>query len=128
MSPYVTALLIPVVLCGVGTVLVLRGKSWPALLIAAALLLTGIYLGLAWAPPEAMMGDVQRIMYMHVPSVWMALLAMVLNFLCSVRRLMDARPMLLIGAGLGVVTIVLGVVLRFAMADETNAKNAMIYC
>ncbi|MFL5319109.1 MAG: cytochrome c biogenesis protein [Myxococcaceae bacterium] len=128
MSPYVTALLIPVVLCGVGTVLVLRGKSWPALLIAAALLLTGIYLGLAWAPPEAMMGDVQRIMYMHVPSVWMALLAMVLNFLCSVRRLMDSRPMLLVGAGLGVATVLLGVVLRFAMADEANAKNAMIYC
>jgi len=31
----------------------------------------GLYLGLVWAPPDAMMGDVQRIMYVHFPS-WIA--------------------------------------------------------
>jgi heme exporter protein C len=54
-----------------------------------ALLLLGVghYWGLAVAPPDREMGDVQRIMYVHVPSVWMALLALTLNFICSVTYL-----------------------------------------
>src|ERR671926_43552 len=39
--------------------------------LAAPLLLLGCYLGLFWAPTERMMGDVQRIMYIHFPS-WIA--------------------------------------------------------
>jgi heme exporter protein C len=42
------------------------------------------YLALEWAPPEKYMGDVGRILYVHVPQVWMALLALTLNFGCSV--------------------------------------------
>jgi heme exporter protein C len=42
--------------------------------LALVLLAVGAYLGLVWAPPEAMMGEVQRIMYVHVPAVWMTLL------------------------------------------------------
>lgn len=38
---------------------------------AVPLLATGLYLGLVWAPPDRMMGDVQRIMYIHFPS-WVA--------------------------------------------------------
>jgi heme exporter protein C len=51
-----------------------------------ALLLVGVghYVGLAVAPPDREMGDVQRIMYAHVPAVWNALLALTLNFGCSV--------------------------------------------
>jgi heme exporter protein C len=48
------------------------------------MLAVGGYLGLIWAPADREMGDVQRIMYAHVPSVWMALLAVTLNFACSV--------------------------------------------
>jgi heme exporter protein C len=38
---------------------------------AIPVLAAGLYLGLAWAPPDAMMGNVQRIMYVHFPS-WIA--------------------------------------------------------
>src|SRR5260370_1346231 len=56
--------------------------------IAFAMLAVGAWLGLSWAPPDREMGDVQRIMYVHVPSMWMALLAMTLNFACSVGYLL----------------------------------------
>jgi heme exporter protein C len=51
-----------------------------------ALILLGIghYIGLAVAPPDREMGDVQRIMYAHVPAVWVAMVALTLNFVCSV--------------------------------------------
>lgn len=55
--------------------------------LAVAMLAIGAWLGLSWAPPDREMGDVQRIMYVHVPAVWMALLAMTLNFVCSVAYL-----------------------------------------
>lgn len=62
-------------------------RNWlrPALAgLAFAMLAVGAWLGLSWAPPDREMGDVQRIMYAHVPSVWMALLAVTLNFVCSI--------------------------------------------
>jgi len=52
--------------------------------LALLLLVSGAWLGLAWAPPEREMGDVQRIMYVHLPAVWMGLLGVTLNFICSV--------------------------------------------
>ncbi len=39
---------------------------------AVVLLALGNWLGLAWTPPEREMGDVYRIMYVHVPAMWMA--------------------------------------------------------
>ena len=56
--------------------------------LAVAMLAIGAWLGLFWAPPDREMGDVQRIMYVHVPAVRMALLAMTLNFVCSVGYLL----------------------------------------
>ena len=42
---------------------------------AAALLLAGgLVWGLAFAPPDYQQGDAARIMYVHVPAAWMALL------------------------------------------------------
>ncbi|MBN2371883.1 MAG: cytochrome c biogenesis protein CcsA [Vicinamibacteria bacterium] len=41
----------------------------------ALLLIIGSSIGLLAAPAERYMGDVQRIMYIHVPCAWMALLA-----------------------------------------------------
>ncbi len=55
--------------------------------VALAMVASGAWLGLVWAPPDREMGDVQRIMYAHVPSVWMALLAVTLNFGCSIAYL-----------------------------------------
>lgn len=42
--------------------------------LSAALLLLGAYLALFVAPPDYQQGDSVRIMYVHVPSAWMALL------------------------------------------------------
>jgi heme exporter protein C len=42
--------------------------------LGAALLLYGSYRGLFVAPPDRFMGDVMRIMYVHVPAAWIALL------------------------------------------------------
>jgi heme exporter protein C len=54
---------------------------------AVLLLVLGNWLGLAWTPPEREMGDVYRIIYVHVPAMWMAMLALVLNFGCCVAYL-----------------------------------------
>ena len=52
--------------------------------IAFAMLALGALFGLVKAPPDREMGDVYRIIYVHVPSIQMALLAVTLNFACSV--------------------------------------------
>jgi len=44
----------------------------------------GLYLALVWAPPDAYQGQVQRIMYLHVPSIFTAYLAFAVVFLCSI--------------------------------------------
>jgi heme exporter protein C len=59
-------------------------------LITLGLLMSGAWLGLVWAPPDREMGDVQRIMYAHVPLVQMALLACTINFVCAVLYLFRA--------------------------------------
>lgn len=59
--------------------------------VAVAMLASGAYVGLAWAPPDREMGDVQRIMYAHVPSVWMAFLCLTTNFICSVTYLFTSK-------------------------------------
>jgi heme exporter protein C len=46
--------------------------------------------GLVWAPPDREMGDVQRIMYAHVPMVQMMLLAGTINFVASILYLFRA--------------------------------------
>lgn len=59
--------------------------------VALGLLVWGAYLGLVWAPPDREMGDVQRIMYVHVPAMEVALLSMTLNFICCVAYLFHPR-------------------------------------
>jgi heme exporter protein C len=57
----------------------------PSLGAAAAVLLgVGLYLGLVAAPPDAVMGEVQRIMYLHVPSILTAYVAFFVVFCASV--------------------------------------------
>src|SRR5688572_22519293 len=64
-----------------------RYVLWGLTLVAVVLLPVGAWMGLSWAPPERSMGDVQRIMYAHVPSIWAALLALLVNFAASVAYL-----------------------------------------
>ena len=52
--------------------------------LGVALLVVGSYYGLFVAPPEQYMGETQRIMYVHVPTAWNALLAMTFAFVAAV--------------------------------------------
>ena len=47
-------------------------------------LIVGSYFGLFVAPPEHYMGNVQRIMYVHVPTAWNDMLAAVFAGICAV--------------------------------------------
>jgi heme exporter protein C len=51
------------------------------------LLLVGSYIGLFVAPAEHFMGDVQRIMYVHVPTAWNAMLVLTVAFVFAVLSL-----------------------------------------
>lgn len=55
------------------------------------LLLVGSYIGLAVAPPERHMGEVQRIMYIHVPSAWNAMLCYTAAFVAAIGSLWTGR-------------------------------------
>lgn len=56
-----------------------RALGW-ASLAALALL---VFLGLVVAPPDAVQGDAQRLMYLHVPTAWLAYLAFGITALAS---------------------------------------------
>ena len=62
-----------------------RQSKAPLVLVAfgVALLCAGSFWGLAKAPSEVYMGDVQRIMYVHVPTAWNAMLTLVFAFGCA---------------------------------------------
>ncbi len=64
---------------------------WAVAALGVGLLVSGAWYGLFRAPPDREMGDVQRIMYVHVPAQWMALMAVTLNFFCSVAYLFRPR-------------------------------------
>jgi heme exporter protein C len=62
-----------------------RGRRAGILIsVGIVLLLLGSYWGLFIAPPETYMGQVQRIMYVHVPTAWSALLAITFGFACAI--------------------------------------------
>src|SRR5258706_4586386 len=65
-----------------------RALGW----LAALGLLAGLVAGFGYAPREAVQGNVQRIMYLHVPSVLTAYLAFGLVLLGSIAYLATRRP------------------------------------
>jgi heme exporter protein C len=56
------------------------------------LLFVGSWIGLFVAPSERFMGDVQRIMYVHVPTAWNAMLGYTFAFAFAVASLWTSRP------------------------------------
>ena len=53
----------------------LAGRLWPWLaLLASALALAGLWVGFMVAPSDAQQGQAYRIIYIHVPVSWMAML------------------------------------------------------
>lgn len=56
------------------------------------LLLPGLFAALILAPPDAVQGNVQRIMYVHVPAAWVGFLAFFVVFVGSVLYLVRGTP------------------------------------
>ena len=44
-------------------------------MLALLTVLIGLYLAFGYAPADVLQGDVQRIMYIHVPTAWVAFFA-----------------------------------------------------
>jgi heme exporter protein C len=65
-----------------------RVLGWLAIVALAG----GLGAAFAYAPREAVQGNVQRIMYLHVPAVLTAYLAFALVFVGSVGYLLTRRP------------------------------------
>ena len=68
-----------------------RAQPWLGIGAAAASAIA-TYMALMWAPSDAVQGEVYRIIYVHVPSAWLAYLAFVVVFLASVGWLWSRRP------------------------------------
>ncbi len=61
--------------------------------IVAFLALAGAHLwALRFTPPDALMGDVYRILFVHVPAAWMAMLLFFLSFVGSILYLVKRTP------------------------------------
>lgn len=56
-------------------------------LLGVVLLLWGSYIGLFASPPDRFMGDVMRILYVHVPAAWATLLCFTLAFAAAIAYL-----------------------------------------
>lgn len=60
--------------------------------LALAAMAGGGLVGLFLVPADAAQGEVQRLMYVHVPSAWLAMLAFFVVFLMSVLYLVQRDP------------------------------------
>ncbi len=69
----------------------IRLRPWLGILATAAAILAS-WMGLVWAPTDAVQGDVYRVIYVHVPTAWLAYLAFVVVLLASVGWLWTRRP------------------------------------
>jgi heme exporter protein C len=59
--------------------------------LAAVAIVVALTMGFGVAPREVTQGNVQRIMYLHVPAVWVAYLAFMVEFVASVVYLARRR-------------------------------------
>jgi heme exporter protein C len=60
---------------------------------AAILIAVGLYLALWVVPPERQQGDTVRIMFVHVPAAWIAMMAYALMALASLVGLVNRHPL-----------------------------------
>jgi len=61
-------------------------------ILALLAVLVGLYMAFFYAPADALMGDVQRIMYIHVPTAWVAFFAFFVVFVSSLVYLWKRLP------------------------------------
>jgi heme exporter protein C len=75
-------------------------------MLALLAVLVGLYLAFLYAPTDALQGDVQRIMYIHVPTAWVAFFAFFVVFVSSLvylwKRLPEADRLAYASAEIGV--------------------------
>ena len=84
--------------------------------LALACLTIGLYLAFLASPPDYQQGETVRIMYIHVPAAWMAMLGYLLMAVAAVFYLVwrhpladiAARAMALPGAGFALITLISG--------------------
>lgn len=62
------------------------------LLLGLVLLSVGSYLGLVVAPPERYMGEVGRILYIHVPTAWIGLVTFTVALVFAILSLSTREP------------------------------------
>jgi heme exporter protein C len=87
-----------------------------AVLVSAVALTFGLYLAFFASPADYQQGDTVRIMYIHVPAAWMAMMCYLLMALSAVFYLVwrhpladiGARAMALPGAGFALITLLTG--------------------
>ena len=86
-------------------------------------LFVAVWMALIWSPPDAAMGNVVRILYVHVANAWLAYLAFVIVFLASVAYLWTKRPLFdaiaVASAEIGVLFTGLTLVLGSIWAEPT---------
>jgi len=61
------------------------------LVLGVVCLVAGSAVGLFYAPKEQYMGDVQRIMYVHVPTAWNWMLAVIYALICAIAFLFTSN-------------------------------------
>jgi heme exporter protein C len=77
-----------------GRFLRLSGKVLPPLaVLAAGLTAAGLIWGLFFAPADWQQGDTVRIMYVHVPSAWLASMGYVMLAACAVSSFVWRHPL-----------------------------------
>lgn len=83
-------------------------------IVALLTVLGGLSLAFVYAPPDALQGEVQRIMYIHVPMAWVAFFAFFIVFLASLvylwKRLPEADRLAHASAEIGVLFTALAIV------------------
>jgi heme exporter protein C len=67
-----------------------RAQRWMGVATLAGLIAT-VVIGLFLVPPDAAQGDVQRLMYVHVPAAWVAFLSFGVVFAASAAYLKTGR-------------------------------------
>ena len=86
-------------------------------------LFVALWMALVWSPPDAAMGNVVRILYVHVANAWLAYLAFVVVFLASVAYLWTKRTVFdaiaVASAEIGVLFTGLTLVLGSIWAEPT---------
>jgi len=69
----------------------IRLRPWLDIAATAAAILAS-WMGLVWAPTDAVQGDVYRVIYVHVPAAWLSYFAFFIVFLASIGWLWTRRP------------------------------------